>query len=295
MTANDDGRETRQAAPSRPRWRRWLRAACYVVGFGFGVYVLIIALLMLYENYLIFPAPKYPSGDWQPASLAFEDVFFKSRDGTRLHGWYVAHPAPKAYVLYCHGNGEHVAHSAGLLAAYRDDLQLSVLAFDYRGYGRSDGNPFEQGVLEDGDAAQRWLAERAGIGIDEVVLVGRSLGGAVAVDLAANNGARGLVLERTFSSMPDVAARHYPILPVRMVIRTQLNSAAKIQRFDGPILQSHGTADNVVPFALGRKLFAAAVSRRKEFIIEKGYSHNDGYSPEYWNKLREFLWNLDSR
>mgnify|MGYP001953384324 CR=1 FL=1 len=110
-------------------------------------------LLFLLENKLIFPAPKYPSGDWNPNWLQYEDVDFKSVDGTALHGWFLDHPNPNAYLLYCHGNGEHVAYTASILDELRSTLDVAVFVFDYRGYGRSDGSPHEAGILADGEAA----------------------------------------------------------------------------------------------------------------------------------------------
>ncbi len=250
------------------------------------VYVLVIVLMMIFENALIFPAPTFPTGNWQHE---FEDVYFTSADGTRLHGWYVEHKHPRAHVLFSHGNGEHVAYLYDMLTDYRAEFQVSIFAYDYRGYGRSQGTPHEKGILADGHAAQLWLAQRAGIKPNEIILVGRSLGGAVAVDQAANNGARALVLERTFTKMPDVAARLYPILPVRLLMKTQLDSLSKINRYDGPLLQSHGTADDIIPFDLGQKLFAAATTSEKYFFVEQGLGHNDAYSSGYWKRLREFL------
>ena len=252
------------------------------------IYLLLLLSMRWFENSLIFPAPRYPRGDWEPVGAEIEDISFRSSDGTRLHGWYVHHPSPRNYLLYCHGNGENVAYSAELLRLLHDELNLAVFAFDYRGYGRSQGSADEAGVLLDGRAAQAWLAQRAGLELDEVVLMGRSLGGAVAVDLAAANGARGLVLESTFSSMPDVAARLFWWAPVRLIMRTQFNSLDRIQQYRGPLLQSHGTRDELIPMKLGQRLFAAAPGQKRFFEIP-GADHNDPQSREYYSALDQFL------
>ena len=162
-------------------------------------------MLMLLERWLVYPAPPLEWGDWNPTGLGQEDVWFESADGTRLHGWFMPHPDPKRAILYCHGNGEHIALNADLAAHLRDSLQASVFLFDYRGYGRSDGRPSESGCIADGDAAQQWLAKRMAMKPDQLVLMGRSLGAGVAVALAAENGAAALVLENGFCSMPDIA------------------------------------------------------------------------------------------
>ncbi|MBP85489.1 MAG: alpha/beta hydrolase [Planctomycetaceae bacterium] len=251
----------------------------------------LAALLVMFslEHKLIFPAPRYPAGDWEPAGLQFEDVYFVAADGTQLHGWYLDHPAPKAYVLYNHGNGEHVAYLAPLLEQLRDDLNVSVFAYDYRGYGRSEGAPSEEGVLADGRAAHAWLADRTGVQPANIVLMGRSLGGAVAIDLATTTGPRGLVLESTFPSMPDVAAQVYWWAPVRLLMRTRLNSAEKIRNYTGPLLQSHGMNDEIIPIALGRKLYDAAASTNKQLIEMPRLGHNDWPSPQYYAELARFI------
>ena len=136
------------------------------------VYFSVLLVLLYLENMLVYPAPRYPQGDWEAKWLQHEDVHFNSADGTKLHGWYVEHPHPKAVILYCHGNGTHVADLAEFLQVMRDEFQVSIFAFDYRGYGRSEGKPAEKGIMEDAEAAQKWLAEKAGIKQNEIVLMG---------------------------------------------------------------------------------------------------------------------------
>jgi fermentation-respiration switch protein FrsA (DUF1100 family) len=247
---------------------------------------------MLFENSLIFHPDPHPSGNWRPAGLAFEDVFFESEDGTALHGWYVRHPTPKAHVLFSHGNAGNITHRADLVRLLRDECQVSVLVYDYRGYGRSEGKPNEHGVIADGRAARQRLGELAGIESVEVVLLGRSLGGAVAVALAAERAPRALVLESTFSSMPEVARHHFPFVPTKMLMRTRLNSEEKIRDYKGPLLQSHGTRDEVIPYEIGKKLYAAAPAGKKEFFEIPGGRHNDMPPKAYRARLKSFLANL---
>ena len=255
-------------------------------------YLVVLLVMLLLENTLLYPAPRYPLGDWEAADLVHENVWFTSLDGTKLHGWYVEHPQPRAVVLYAHGNGENVAYLTPFLKLLRDDLRLSVFAFDYRGYGRSEGSPNEKGILEDGTAAHLWLAERAGKRPDEIVLMGRSLGGAVAVDLAARNGARGLVVQNTFTSLPDAAARIYPWAPVHWLMKNRYDSVSKIGLYQGPLLASHGTSDTLVPYELGRKLFDAAPGPKEFFTIDNG-DHNQAEAREYYEVLDRWLDSLD--
>jgi len=240
------------------------------------------------ETSLVFAPSRYPAGIWQPVGLAFEDAWFTSADGTRLHGWYVPHPRPRAVVLFCHGNAGNVAMWGDVLRILHDRMGVTAMGFDYRGYGRSEGTPSEAGVLADARAARAWLARRTGIAENQIVLMGRSLGGAVAVDLAAADGARALILESTFTSMPEVGQAAMPWLPVRALMQTRFDSLAKIPSYHGPLLQSHGTADRLVPFALGRRLFEAA-NDPKQFIKIPGGDHNDPQTDEYYAALAEFF------
>jgi hypothetical protein len=238
------------------------------------------------ELLLFFPS-KYPHGNWKPEGLAFEDVWFDSDDGTRIHGWYCPCERPRAVLLYAHGNAGNVSHRAPLLARLQQQLRVSVLIFDYRGYGRSEGIATVEGILRDARAARALLAEHAGVHESEIVLMGRSLGGAVAVQLAAEARPRGLILESTFSTLRDVAAVHYPKL-AWLVPADKLDSAAQITRFQGPLLQSHGDADRTIPYDLGQKLFRAA-GEPKQFVTIPHGDHNHPQSAEYYEQLDRFL------
>lgn len=167
------------------------------------------------------------------------------------------------------------------------ELRVAALIFDYRGYGRSEGVASVEGILKDGRAARAFLAHRAGIEPARIVLMGRSLGGAVVVQLAVEAAPRGLILENTFSSLKDAAAYHLPQL-AWLVPTNKLNSAARITAYKGPLLQSHGDADRTIPYALGRKLFEAA-NEPKWFVTIPGGDHNDRQSGEYYRRLNRFL------
>jgi fermentation-respiration switch protein FrsA (DUF1100 family) len=244
----------------------------------------------LERSLLFYPRP-YPEGNWQPKTITPEDASFEAADGVRLHGWFAEAPNPRAVVLFCHGNGGNVTSWGWVLRLYRDRLNASLLVFDYRGYGKSEGTPTEAGILADARAARCWLAQRTGVAEGDIVVAGRSLGGGVAVDLAAKDGARALILESTYTSLPEVAANHLPWLPAQWVMNTRLNSAALIGNYHGPLLQCHGDADSTVPYALGKRLFEAA-NEPKRFETIPGGGHNDLPGREYMQILDEFLASL---
>jgi len=253
------------------------------------IYLGVLVLLMLLETTLLYPAPPPTQGDWQADWLDHQDVYFTSSDGTSLHGWYCPQVDALRSILFCHGNGEDVSNLADELDFLRRTYQANVFAFDYRGYGRSQGRPIEAGILADGEAAQRWLADRTGQEPEQIVLWGRSLGGAVAVHLASQHGAAALVLDRTFSSMVDVAASHYPWLPIRWLLRNRYPSIDKLPRYTGPLIQFHGQPDEVVPYRFAQALFAASRSTNKQFIASESLTHNDPWPDELYQRVQDFL------
>lgn len=270
----------------RPLWRA---GAAALLG-----YLIVVVVAMFLEDSLIYFPVAYPEGDWQPPGLDIENAHFQAADGTRLHGWYVPREHARAAVLFCHGNGGNVTHRVDALRKLHALSGVSVLIFDYRGYGRSEGKPSEPGVVADARAARAWLAQREKIRESQVVLLGESLGGAVAVELAACDGARALILESPFSSLVDVAAHHYPFLPVRWALRTRFDAAAKIGNYRGPLLMAHGDADTIVPIQFGRRLFEAA-NEPKQFMLLPGHDHNDPMPPTYYGAVAEFLSASDKR
>jgi pimeloyl-ACP methyl ester carboxylesterase len=238
------------------------------------------------ERVLFFPA-KYPDGEWKPAGLNYSDVWFAAADGVRIHGWYCPCENPRAFALYAHGNAGNITHRAEVMRLLQGRLRVSALIFDYRGYGRSEGVPTVEGILNDARAARTFLSDHSRIKESEIVLIGNSLGGAVAVQLAAEQRPRALVLENTFSSLKDIALHHYPAL-AWLVSSKKLNSSEQIARYEGPLLQCHGEADRTIPFELGAKLFAAA-NEPKQFVKISHGDHNDWLPDEYYSKLDALL------
>jgi uncharacterized protein len=277
----------RPARPRLPWWRVRFRVLLWPTGF----YLTAMVVLMIFEETLIYFPDRYPIGEWSPVGVKVEDAWFEAADGTRLHGWYAPAENAPAVVLMAHGNAGNLSHRIDHIRRMNRSLGLSVMVFDYRGYGRSEGAPNEAGILADARAARKRLAERAGIAERDIVLLGESLGGGVMVDLAARDGARGLVLENTFTSLPDVAALHYPMFPVRLLMRNRLESIDKIADYHGPLLQTHGEADSIIPYQLGKRLFDAA-NQPKRLISLPRHDHNDPLPRVYYDALGEFIGTL---
>ena len=239
-----------------------------------AAYVLLVGITMFFEERLIFVPSRYPSGDWHPVGIQCEDVALTTQDGVRLHGWYCSVLHPRCVFLMFHGNAGNITHRVDRITTWQRLLNVSVFVFDYRGYGRSAGDPNEPGVYSDARAAYRWLTVDKGIAPDDVVFFGESLGAAVALQLATEVPLRALIFESPFTSAVEMGQRAFPWLPVRWIMRNRFASIEKVGRYHGPLLIVHGTHDTLIPFAMGQALFARA-NEPKRFYPVVGADHND--------------------
>lgn len=248
-------------------------------------------LLMLFEERFIFFPSSYPDGYYEEArSLPFlEDCWFMTEDGVKLHGWFARRDSAIATLVISHGNAGNLSHRLPIIKTFRD-LGFNVFMYDYRGYGRSEGSPTEEGVYRDGRAAFDYVIRRSDVDSTNVILFGTSLGGAVAVDVALDRPAAGMILESTFSSARDVARVAYPFLPAQFLLRSKFDSAEKIRSIRIPLLFLHGDQDSIIPISLGRKLFEAA-NEPKTFHVVSGADHNDIFwvgGRAYLEQIRNF-------
>ena len=267
------------------RWRRILLRVCLVLAI---LYVLFIGVLLAFEDRFVY-RPNARGGYWAPApeELAAEDVWLTSADGTDIHAWWCPVKDSDGATLFCHGNAGNLSNRSGDIRNIRDGLGQSVLIFDYPGFGKSGGTPSEAGCYAAADAAYDWLAKR--VPGERIVLFGQSLGGGVAVDLAARRPHRGLVLFKTFTSVPDVAQAKYRILPARLLVRNRFDSIAKIEGCRRPLFVAHGDRDGLIPFAQGQRLFEAAPGPAKEFMRLPGATHNGEIPLEVTRQAAAFL------
>ena len=260
----------------------------------------ILALLLLYavflvacENKIIYHPHKYPQGIWNPSSfnVKVEDVFFQAKDGTKLHGWYIPSANAQATLLWFHGNAGNLTHRLENIQQLRP-LALNIFIFDYRGYGKSEGEPSEAGIYQDSQAAYDFLIqEKNVVPLESLFLFGRSLGGICAVEVASSNPAAGLILESVFTSARDMAGQVSPLVPIGWAIRSKFSAVEKVPDLKLPKLFLHGTNDEIVPYKLGRKLYSAA-AEPKEFYDIEGAGHNDTYAVggrEYFSALNRFI------
>jgi fermentation-respiration switch protein FrsA (DUF1100 family) len=249
---------------------------------------LCLYLFLRQSHYVYFPTRDLLA---TPADvgLDFEDLELRTTDGETIHAWYVPAGPGAVTLLDCHGNGGNIGDRVATIRLFHD-LGLSVLIFDYRGYGRSSGKPGEAGTYRDAEAAWRHLTERRGVPAGEIVVFGRSLGGAVATWLAAEHTPAALIVESAFSSLPDMAQESYPYLPARLFCRFRYDNAARIRQVRCPVLVAHSPEDEMIPFDQGRAVFNAARSPKEFFPLEG--DHNGGFLAKgeaYAAGLRTFL------
>ena len=244
-----------------------------IVRIGVAVYIGLCLLLFFRQAKYVYYPDKTVSLTPEMAGMTYEDVNLHTADGETIHGWYVPASPSKLTLLFCHGNAGNVGHRVVTLQLFHE-LGLNVFIFDYRGYGRSSGQPTEAGTYLDASAAWDYLVEGRHVASTNIVVFGESLGGAVAAWVAEQKRPGALILESTFTSMPDMAARVYPFLPARWLCRFRYEALAYLKNVRCPVLVAHSPDDEMVPFAQGQRLFAAA-AEPKQFLTLHG-SHNAG-------------------
>jgi fermentation-respiration switch protein FrsA (DUF1100 family) len=254
-------------------------------------YAVLAAVLFLFQSRFVY----YPDvgrniiGTPKDHGLDYESVRIDTEDGEKLHGWFVPSKDATATVLFFHGNAGNISTRLGyLLMFYR--LGYNTFIIDYRGYGESSGTPSEQGTYRDAQAAWRYLTEQRNIPSNRIVLLGESLGGAVATWLAVREKPALLVLASAFTSVADMAEAIYPFLPTHLLTRFDYNTGEYLRGVTCPVFVAHSPQDEIVPFEQGEALYASA-SEPKQFLELQG-GHNNGfiYMREEWVRaLGDFM------
>jgi len=243
------------------------------------VYLGLMALIYFKQSSLVFLPEFDRSFRASPTDigLPFAQLKLATTDGETLDGWLV--PADtkretRGLVVFFHGNAGNIGHRLDYLRMFHD-LGLATLIIDYRGYGRSSGTPSEQGIYLDAAAVWRHATQDIGFPANRIVIFGESLGGGVAAQLAAENRPAGLVLASTFTSVPDMGAELYPLLPIRLLARIRYDSLTRLAQIACPLLVIHSRNDDIIPFAHGQRLFEAA--RQPKQFLEIAGGHNEGF------------------
>ncbi|HEY2930115.1 MAG TPA: alpha/beta hydrolase [Acidobacteriota bacterium] len=264
-------------------------------------------VMSLEDKFIYFPI-RYPEGDWEAVNLQpavggigpkIDDCWFRTADGVKLHAWHcspqknlggtVTTIPAEMTLMWFHGNGGNISHRYDMIRLLMH-LPVNVFIFDYRGYGRSEGAPSEAGLYLDAHAAWEYLTRERKINPLKIVLLGKSLGGVPAIELATHVEPAGLIVQSSFTSVADMGALVLPFIP-GFLIRSRMDSLSRIRSVKCPKLFIHSPADEIVPFRLGRALYEAA-SQPKQFYEVANAPHNETYAvggEEYLGVLREFI------
>jgi uncharacterized protein len=266
--------------------KKRLRHLLYIAGMCLMIFT--CGCQGLLEKTLVCFPEKAHHGRPEDYGLQSRDLYFETRDRVRLHGWLFIRNPQDPCLLWCHGNAGNISHRLDNIARLQS-AGMNVFIFDYRGYGKSEGSLSEKGFYLDGQAAWETLLREGPVPKDRVVLFGRSLGCAMAADLATKMPAAGLILESGFPHLGAMARIHYPFVFSERFFSHRFDALSRMKEIKMPILVIHGSRDTIVPPALGRRLFEAAPEPREWYEIE-GADHNDTYvvgGKRYVRKLRE--------
>jgi fermentation-respiration switch protein FrsA (DUF1100 family) len=244
-------------------------------GLVLGFFCLVVLVTVYFKQDGMF---YFPEKDiWQTPkdiSLGYEEIYFTTKDKITISGWYIPAENEKGVILFCHGNAGNISHRLDSIKIF-NSLNLSVLIFDYRGYGKSEGKPSESGTYLDAEAAWDYLVDVKQKSPEKIILFGRSLGGAVAAEIALRKNPAGLIIESSFTSVPDIGKKFYPLLPIKLISKFRYSTIDKIGLIKCPKLIIHSPEDEIIPFEHGKHLYEKA-SSPKEFLEIKG-GHNEGF------------------
>lgn len=260
----------------------------YLLGVISAVYLSIMLLMYFFQDHLIFHPTKNIHSTPADLGVTYEEVELETADGVQLHGWFIPAEGDDRTIILFHGNAGNIANRIYLINSLRE-LGINIFIFDYRGYGKSEGSPDEDGLYSDGRAAWQYITEVRSIDPQKVILFGRSLGSAVATRLAEEYEAGALILDAPFTSGKNLGADLYPWLPVRMLMKYDFDNTQRIKELSIPLLIAHSRTDRVVPYHHGEELFEAA-GEPKEFVELEGH-HGSGFegSGHYLESLQNFI------
>lgn len=259
----------------------------FLVAAPISVYAAKATQLFFDQSALVFRPDKAWTQTPAVAGLPYKDVRFRASDGIGLTGWYVPAPQPRGTVLFFHGNSRNMSSEVDVLKMFRA-LGFDSLVFDYRGYGKSEGKPDEEGTYRDAEAAWNYLVKERKTPPDHIIIWGRSLGAAIAADLAAHHRSAAFVSEAAFTTLADLASHLHPYFPVKQLLKIHYGVINKLPFIHCPILIVHSREDELVPEEEGRRLYAAA-NPPKSFLEIAGPHRGLPYQEVYWKGVEKFL------
>ena len=245
-----------------------------IIQFAFVFYFILILFLYFLQNRMIFIPYKEVGGTPSDIGLEFEEVNLKSRGGANINGWFIPAENAEYTILFCHGNAGNISHRLDTISIF-NKLPANFFIFDYQAYGKSTGNISEKNLYGDVTAAWDYLTKTKNIPAEKIIIAGRSLGGSIAAHAAAEFSPGGLILESTFTSMPEIAGERLPFVPVKWLLKYKLPTIDNLAKVKCPVLIIASQDDSIIPFKHGKKLFEKA-PEPKTFLELTG-DHDDCY------------------
>jgi len=257
-----------------------------------GGYIVLIALMTFFQSKLVYFPSKDVDANPKMVALAYESIIFEGNDKTKLHAWYIPKEDADTTLLFFHGNGGNISHRLDSIKIF-NSLGMNVFIFDYRGYGNSEGSANEQNTYDDARSAWDYLLKNKGIKAENIIIFGRSLGGAIAANLGSTLKPKGIILESTFTTVKEFASEAYPFVP-EALIHFNYETTKYLKEINYPVLVIHSENDNIIPFKYGEALFKNA-NEPKTFVKIRG-DHNRGFLQSrdiYVAALKKFLQECD--
>ncbi len=240
-------------------------------------YVTAMAAIYFAQTLFIY-LPETPTRNLEASptdiDLLYDNVFLTTKDQIKIHAWHIPASQAEKTILFMHGNAGNISHRLETIQIY-NQLGFNILIFDYRGYGESGGKPSERGTYLDAISAWDYLIKEKNVRAENIIVVGRSLGGGVASELAKNVTPAMLILESTFSSMSDISKEHYPFMPTNLIVKHKYNTVNKLKEISCPIVVVHSKDDELIPFSHGQLIYDYANSPK--YFIELRGGHGNGF------------------
>lgn len=252
-------------------------------------YIIILLYFTINQSHFLYFPDHELAGTPAGIGLQYETVSFDTEDKVKLSGWFITAKGQRGVILFCHGNAGNISHRLESIQTFHS-LGLSVFIFDYRGYGKSEGNPTEQGTYLDVKAAHNYLIKEKKVAPKEIIVFGRSIGGAIGAWISKEVEVKALIVESTFTSVSDLGTQIYPFIPVKLLSRFKYNAKEYLPKVNCPVLVIHSRDDEIIPFTHGKKLFEVA-NDPKQFLEIRG-THNDGFmisAENYKDGLKYFI------
>lgn len=256
------------------------------------LYLFILVIVQTNQSMLVYFPSKDIIATPDSIGLVYEDVELRTNNNTKLHAWYIPKKDAKTTLLFLHGNGKNISYRLDLIQIL-NSLGMNVLIVDYRGYGKSEGISTEKNTYDDARIAWKYLLENKNTKPEDIIIFGRSLGGAIAANLGSEVNPKGMILDSTLSSTKEFASDVYPFIPQSM-IDFSYGASKYLKDINSPLLVLHSMDDEIIPYKHGRKVFQSA-NEPKRFVTLQG-SHNESFlvSRElYIKSIQRFLEAID--